>query len=83
MSATRKRTMPWCLSDPRDEDGDLPVGTVSDPVDPFDYVPAGHTSCLIESSSRVTGLFDILDVPPGTFIKVDIVYNFGDGKRWT
>ena len=79
-----KRTMPWCLSDPRDEDGNLPSGgTVLDPVDPFDYVPAGHTSCLIESGSRVTGLADILSYPPGTFIKVDIVYNFGDGKRWT
>jgi len=80
-----KRVMPWCLSDPRDEDGSLPVGTVSDPVDPFDYVPAGHTSCLIESSSRVTGLLDFIDlgIVPGTFIKVDVVYNFGDGKRWT
>ena len=78
-----KRTMPWCLSDPRDEDGNLPVGTVSNPVDPFDYVPAGHTSCLIESGSRVTGLFDPSGFPPGTFVKVDIVYNFGDGKRWT
>ena len=78
-----KRTMPWCLTDPRDEAGNLPVGTVSDPVDPFDYVPLGHTSCLIESNSRVAGLFDILDALPGTFIKVDIVYNFGDGKRWT
>jgi hypothetical protein len=78
-----KRTMPWCLSDPRDENGNLPVGTVSDPVDPFDYVPVGHTSCLIESGSRVTGLADILSYPLGTFIKVDTVYNFGDGKRWS
>ena len=44
-----KRAMPWCISDPRDEDGNLPVGTVLNPVDPFDYLPAGHTSCLIES----------------------------------
>jgi hypothetical protein len=78
-----KRVMPWCVSDPRDEDGNLPVGTVPDPVDPFAYVPAGHTSCLIESSSRVTGLTDILRYPLGTFIKVDVVYNFGDGKRWS
>ena len=78
-----KRVMPWCLSDPRDGAGDLPVGTVSDPVDPDDYLPAGHTSCLIESGSRVTGLADILSFPLGTFIKVDVVYNIGDGKRYT
>ena len=78
-----KRVMPWCLQDPRDEDGDLPIGTVSVPVDPSDYLPAGHTSCLIESGSRVTGVVDILSYPLGTFIKVDIVYNIGDGKRYT
>jgi hypothetical protein len=78
-----KRVMPWCLSDPRDGAGDLPVGTVSAPVDPSAYLPAGHTSCLIESASRVTGLADILSHPLGTFIKVDVVYNIGDGKRYT
>ena len=76
--------MPWCLADPR-----LPTVTFRSAglgvtVDPDRFImPDGHTSCLIESSSRVTGFFDILDVPPGTFIKVDIVYNIGDGKRWT
>ena len=78
-----KRVMPWCLEDPRDENGDLPVGTVSDPVDTTQYLPTGHTSCLIQSGSRVTGLGDILDFLPGTFIKVDVVYNIGDGKRYT
>jgi hypothetical protein len=78
-----KRVMPWCLEDPRDEDGNLPIGTVAVPVDPSDYLPAGHTSCLIESGSRVTGLGDILNYLPGTFIKVDVVYNIGDGKRYT
>jgi hypothetical protein len=38
-------------------------------------MPTGHTSCLIESTSHVTLL--------GDFVKVDIVYNIGDGKRWT
>jgi hypothetical protein len=70
-----KRVMPWCLADPRDEDGDLPVGTALNPVDPSDYLPAGHTSCLIETTSHVTIL--------GDFVKVDIVYNVGDGKRYT
>lgn len=37
-------------------------------------MPAGgHTSCLIESTSGVTLL--------GDFVKVDKVYNIGDGKR--
>jgi len=72
-----KRPMPWCLADPRvDESNVLPAGN------PGDYVPAGHTSCLISSSSRVTGFLDF-GIELGTFIKVDIVYNFGDGKRWT
>jgi hypothetical protein len=70
-----KRVMPWCLADPRDEDGDLPVGTSGDPVDTSAYLPAGHTSCLIESTSYVTIL--------GDFVKKDLVYNVGDGKRWT
>ena len=75
-----KRVMPWCKRDPRvNASGDLPTGV----VDPFTYLPTGHTSCLIESSSRVTGVLDILNHPLGTFIKVDIVYNIGDGKRWT
>ncbi len=78
-----KRVMPWCLEDPRDENGNLPVGTVSDPVDTTQYLPTGHTSCLIQSGSRVTGLGDIFDFLPGTFIKVDVVYNIGDGKRYT
>jgi hypothetical protein len=69
--------------DPRDGSGDLPVGTVSDPVDPSEILPAGHTSCLIESRSYVTGLADLLSHPLGTFLKVDIVYNIGDGKRYT
>jgi hypothetical protein len=73
-----KRVMPWCNSDPRvDTSGVLPAGN------PADYLPLGHTSCLIESSSRVTGVLDILDYPLGTFLKVDIVYNIGDGKRYT
>jgi hypothetical protein len=73
-----KRVMPWCKSDPRvDTSGVLPAGN------PADYLPLGHTSCLIESSSRVTGVLDILDHPLGTFLKVDIVYNIGDGKRYT
>jgi hypothetical protein len=70
-----KRVMPWCLSDPRDAGGDLPVGTATDPVDTSAYLPSGHTSCLIESTSHVTML--------GDFVKVDIVYNVGDGKRYT
>jgi hypothetical protein len=37
-------------------------------------MPTGHTSCLIESTSHVTLL--------GDFVKVDTVYNIGDGKRW-
>jgi len=73
-----KRVMPWCKEDPRvDTSGVLPAGN------PADYLPLGHTSCLIESSSRVTGVLDILDYPLGTFLKVDIVYNIGDGKRYT
>ena len=74
-----KRVMPWCLEDPRNGSGNLPGGV----VDPDDYLPPGHTSCLIESDSRVTGLGDILSHPLGTFIKVDVVYNIGDGKRYT
>ncbi len=78
-----KRLMPWCLKDPRDGAGDLPVGTVLSPVNPAGIVPAGHTSCLIESRSYVTGLAHLLNHPLGTFLKVDIVYNIGDGKRYT
>ena len=79
-----KRVMPWCKRDPRtNAAGDLPLGTVSAPVNTSLYLPTGHTSCLIESSSRVTGVLDILNYPLGTFLKVDIVYNVGDGKRWT
>ena len=77
-----KQVMPWCLADPRDANGDLPGGP-GITVIPSDYLPAGHTSCLIESRSRVTGVLDLLNHPLGTFIKVDIVYNVGDGKRWT
>jgi hypothetical protein len=69
--------------DPRDESGDLPVGTASGPVDTSEILPTGHTSCLIESRSYVTGLTDILSHPLGTFLKIDIVYNIGDGKRYT
>ncbi|HVR79865.1 MAG TPA: hypothetical protein VMS99_15920 [Acidimicrobiia bacterium] len=76
-----ERVMPWCLIDPRDGAGDLPVGTVLDPVDTTEILPTGHTSCLIESRSYVTGLMDILDHPMGTFLEVDIIYNVGDGKR--
>jgi hypothetical protein len=65
-----KRVMPWCLADPRDGDGNLPGGAVNTSL----YLPAGHTSCLIETTSRVTIL--------GDFVKVDVVYNIGDGKRW-
>jgi hypothetical protein len=64
-----KRVMPWCLADPRDG-GNLPGGVVNTSL----YLPAGHTSCLIETTSRVTIL--------GDFVKVDVVYNVGDGKRW-
>jgi hypothetical protein len=70
-----KRVMPWCLADPRDENGDLPVGTSGDPVDTDAYLPSGHTSCLIETTSHVTIL--------GDFVKKDLVYNVGDGKRWS
>jgi hypothetical protein len=66
-----KRVMPWCLEDPRDGAGNLPGGV----VDPDDYLPAGHTSCLIEVSSYVS--------PDGTFTTVHTIYNIGDGKRWT
>ena len=31
----------------------------------------------------MTGLADILNHPLGTFIKIDVVYNIGDGKRYT
>ncbi len=79
-----KRVMPWCKRDPRiNAAGDLPVGTVSAPVNTSLYLPSGHTSCLIESSSRVSGLLDLPNYPFGTFLKIDIVYNVGDGKRWT
>ncbi len=79
-----RRVMPWCKRDPRvNAAGDLPVGTASNPVDTSLYLPTGHTSCLIASSSRVTGIVDVLSYPLGTFVKVDIVYNVGDGKRWS
>jgi hypothetical protein len=65
-----KRVMPWCLADPRDGGGGLPAGT----VDPSDYLPGDHTSCLIESDSHVTIL--------GDFVITDVVYNVADGKRW-
>ena len=66
-----KRVMPWCLGDPRDEvTNELPT----EAVDPDDYLPPTHTSCLIESDSHVT--------IGGSFVTVDVVYNVGDGKRW-
>lgn len=63
-----ERVMPWCLVDPR-VDGSLPAG-----LDPATVLPAGHTSCRIESSSHMS---------PSGFVTVDVVYNIGDGKRWT
>jgi hypothetical protein len=66
-----KRVMPWCLADPREAGGGLPGGVVDTSL----YLPAGHTSCLIEADSHVTML--------GDFVKVDVVYNIGDGKRWS
>jgi hypothetical protein len=63
-----KRVMPWCLKDPR-VSGSLPA-----PVNPATILPSGHTSCLVETTSRVTIL--------GDFVKIDVVYNVGDGKRW-
>jgi hypothetical protein len=65
-----ERTMPWCLKDPR-----LGSGALPSPLNPATVLPAGHTSCLIESHSYVTML--------GGFVRVDTVYNIGDGKRWT
>jgi hypothetical protein len=64
-----KRVMPWCLKDPR-VGGSLPA-----PINPATVLPAGHTSCLLESEGNVTFL--------GDFVKVDVVYNIGDGKRWS
>jgi hypothetical protein len=66
--------MPWCLTDPRDSGGNLPVGTPEDSVDTSAYLPEGHTSCLIESDSTVT--------MGGDFVVVDVVYNVADGRRW-
>ena len=63
-----ERVMPWCLKDPR------VGGALPSPLNPATVLPGTHTSCLIESRSRVT-LF-------GDFVKVDTVYNIGDGKRW-
>jgi hypothetical protein len=63
-----RREMPWCVVDPRVEGG-LPPGTPA-----TNPLPAGHTSCLIESNSRVT--------TSGTFVSVDVVYNVADGRRW-
>jgi hypothetical protein len=62
-----ERVMPWCLKDPR------VGGSLPSPLDPATVLPAGHTSCLIESQSYVT---------LGDFVSVDFVYNIGDGKRW-
>jgi hypothetical protein len=78
-----ERVMPWCLKDPRDDGVNLPTGSVGSPVDTSQILPAGHTSCLVESKERVTGFTDVLSYPLGTFIKTDIVYNIGDGKRYT
>jgi hypothetical protein len=62
-----ERVMPWCLKDPR------LGGSLPSPLDPATVLPAGHTSCLIESTSYVS---------LGDFVSVDFVYNIGDGKRW-
>jgi hypothetical protein len=70
-----RRVMPWCLIDPR-VSGTLPP--TLDPATVLPPAPGGqppHTSCLIESNSRVTLL--------GDFVKLDVVYNIGDGKRWS
>ena len=64
-----KRVMPWCLKDPR------VGGALPSPINPATVLPAGHTSCLLESKGNVTFL--------GDFVKVDVVYNIGDGKRWS
>jgi len=63
-----ERVMPWCLIDPR-VGGGLPGS-----LDPSTVLPLGHTSCLIEATSRVTLL--------GDFVEGHVVYNIGDGKRW-
>jgi hypothetical protein len=64
-----RREMPWCEMDPR-VGGGLP----QPPVNPTDYLPDGHTSCLIDVHSYVS--------PEGTFTTVHTIYNIGDGKRW-
>ena len=46
--------MPWCLNDPR------VGGALPSPLDPATVLPAGHTSCLIESKSYVTLLGDFV-----------------------
>ena len=63
-----ERVMPWCLIDPR------VGGTLPPLLDPATVLPAGHTSCLIESNSHVTML--------GDYVRIDTLYNIGDGKRW-
>ncbi|MGA8038842.1 MAG: hypothetical protein WCA93_01920, partial [Acidimicrobiia bacterium] len=75
-----ERVMPWCKKDPR------VVGGLPSPIDTTQVLPVGHTSCLVDSDSRVTGLIDMAGIdgyPIGTWIKVDVVYNIGDGKRYT
>jgi hypothetical protein len=70
-----ERIMPWCLIDPR-VGGTLPA--TLDPATVLPPAPGGqppHTSCLIESNSRVTFA--------GDFVKVDTVYNIADGRRWS
>jgi hypothetical protein len=62
------RLMPWCLTDPR------VGGALPSPLDPDTVLPAGHTSCLLESDNH----FSLL----GDFVSVDTVYNVGDGKRY-
>ena len=62
-----ERVMPWCLIEPR-VGGTLPPG-----LDPTDVLPGDHTSCLIDSDSHVT--------LTGAWVKVDTVYNIGDGRR--
>jgi hypothetical protein len=69
-----ERDMPWCLKDPR-VGGSLPAPVNTSTILPPSGDPAHpHTSCLIDSHSFVTS--------DGDFVKVDVVYNIGDGKRW-
>jgi hypothetical protein len=65
------RTMPFCLKDPIDPDGadGLTLETGSD-YDPEDILPAGETTCLIESSQG----------PGPDPLRIDLTYSSVDGR---